>query len=144
MSKNTVLSATKKSEELQREVVELSNGEELNRAYPDTFWIPTKIERETLQIGALVKIIAKLVPVNERFWVEITELVKKGKHVQFYGDLRNDLMAWYAYGSKIGPFEPKHVIEISSRDIHRSASMLQALKCRISAASKEILGPEKM
>jgi hypothetical protein len=108
MNRNTLSSVTK----IKNDVIELVNGEGSNHNYPDTFWIPAKAEREALQIGAVVKIVADLAPVPERFWVEITKRTMKDGKPQFYGQLRSDLLAGYSFDSEIGPFEPKHIIQI--------------------------------
>ena len=72
---------------------ELDNGEELNKAYPESFWIPDKSLRENLNVGDLVKLIFRMEETKgsddisvERMWFEITD-----KQSHFYvGKLDND------------------------------------------------------
>lgn len=112
MNKNIVKSVINKLTHLESDVIELEDAEEMNRANPDTFMIPPRLAREALPVGAVVKILAVLEPASERFWVEITNQTIEDGHVQFYGKLRNNLLAGYVFGSKIGPFEAKHIIDI--------------------------------
>lgn len=77
----------------EREHYQLDNGEELNKEYPDTFWIPEKEDRESLKVGDLVKLIFSMeenigsdeVSV-ERMWVEITDVYPN----YYKGKLDND------------------------------------------------------
>lgn len=54
---------------------ELENGETLNREYLDTFWIPSKDQRENLLPGEIVKLIFRISYGNEasveRMWVTV-------------------------------------------------------------------------
>ena len=77
----------------EKDHYELDNGEELNKAYPESFWIPEKGLRENLNVGDLVKLIFRMEETKgsddisvERMWVEIT-----GKQSHFYtGKLVNE------------------------------------------------------
>lgn len=72
---------------------ELDNGEEINREYPDSFWIPEKEAREAIEPGDILKLIFRMEEKNgsdevsvERMWVEVTN-----KQRDFYiGTLDND------------------------------------------------------
>jgi len=72
---------------------ELDNGEEINHVYPDTFGIPERTERESLNPGDIVKLIFRMEETKgsedvsvERMWVEVVN-----KHQHFYeGVLDND------------------------------------------------------
>ena len=96
----------------------LDDGEKLHRAHPDTFWIPSLQERESLRVGDLVKLRFLIVVVDddgneeeggERMWVE----VEKCHQVYYQGELTNQpactdevmlgMVVW---------FEPRHVIDI--------------------------------
>jgi uncharacterized protein YegJ (DUF2314 family) len=77
----------------ENDFYELDNGEEINRECPDTFWVPEKEVRESLNKGDLVKLIFRMEETKgseeisvERMWVEITKI-----HNGFYeGSLDND------------------------------------------------------
>ncbi|WP_245921495.1 DUF2314 domain-containing protein [Bowmanella denitrificans] len=94
----------------------LHDAEELHHLYPDTFLIPDKHRRESLEIGALVKLIFSMQVTAgseetsvERMWVEVTS-IEKG---HFVGRLDNQ-----PYGSncvvcdQVVYFQACHVIDI--------------------------------
>ena len=95
---------------------ELDDGEAVHKEYSDTFWIPEKEKRESLQSGDLVKLIFRMEERNnkdnvsvERMWVEVT-----GISGQFYtGILDNDPSGdvSVACGQKVY-FNSCHVIDI--------------------------------
>ncbi|MDG0797957.1 DUF2314 domain-containing protein [Pectobacterium punjabense] len=72
---------------------ELDDGEAINREYPDSFWIPAKAMRESLEPGDFVKLIFRMEETAgsddlsvERMWVNVTK-----KHPAFYeGVLDNE------------------------------------------------------
>ncbi len=67
----------------------LENAEILNAENPNTFYIPSKVERESLKVGDLVKLIFVFddeESMPERMWVEI--LSKEGE--KYKGRLDND------------------------------------------------------
>lgn len=56
---------------------ELDNGEDIHREYPESFWIPDRDKRESLQLGDLVKLIFRMEETAgskevsvERMWVQ--------------------------------------------------------------------------
>lgn len=89
----------------------LDNGEDLHRDFPDTFYLPSRSERETLLPGELVKLIFRISTgseVNiERMWVCVQSRVESG----YIGSLDNDpyCTAELRSGDSIA-FGPEHVI----------------------------------
>ncbi len=87
----------------------LVDGIERNEANPDTFWIPSEEEKNSLVIGDMAKLGFLDKDKNgERMWVEITE-----KHDgSFKGTLRNQpLWIKLTYGAEVS-FESKHIIDL--------------------------------
>lgn len=101
----------------------LDDGEAYHAEAPDTFWIPDRESRESLEPGDLAKLIFRFNvddaedPVAvERMWVLVRERVPGG----YLGVLDNDPDALeendeFWSGIEL-PFAPQHVINISSRD----------------------------
>ncbi|MCG9747373.1 DUF2314 domain-containing protein [Shewanella sp. Isolate8] len=98
----------------------LDNAEELNQQYPDSFWIPDQLKRESLEVGALVKLIFSMEETEgseitsvERMWVEVVQV----ENDYYVGKIDND-----PYGSTcvkcgtIFSFKPCHVIDIYEED----------------------------
>jgi uncharacterized protein YegJ (DUF2314 family) len=101
----------------------LDDGEAYHAEAPDTFWIPDRESRESLEPGDLAKLIfrfnvddAEETVAVERMWVLVRERVPGG----YLGVLDNDPDALeendeFWSGIEL-PFAPHHVINISSRD----------------------------
>ncbi|UVC08741.1 DUF2314 domain-containing protein [Rhizobium sp. TH2] len=101
----------------------LDDGEEINREYPDTFWIPDRKDREGLQPGDFAKLIFRISVENdeepvvvERMWVVVSKRLPGG----YLGILDNDPDSiaendslWS--GVEI-PFQAHHVINIEAPD----------------------------
>lgn len=97
---------------------ELDDGELINRDYPESFWIPEKSIRESLEIGSLVKLIFRMEETVgsedvsvERMWVEVLD-----KNGGFYvGKLDNDPSGSECVkcGQNVN-FQSCHVIDIYS------------------------------
>jgi hypothetical protein len=106
----------------------LDDGEAYHAEAPDTFWIPERRRRESLQAGDLAKLIFRISVDNadenvavERMWV----LVRERTAVGYLGVLDNEPDAIaendeFWFGSEI-PFSAKHVINIEERDAHTVA-----------------------
>lgn len=106
----------------------LENGEAYHGEAPETFWLPERHRRETLQPGDLAKLIFRIsvdsqdeIVAVERMWVLVRELVPGG----YLGVLDNepDVIAendelWV--GTEL-PFSAKHVINIEERDANTVA-----------------------
>lgn len=103
---------------------ELESGEERHAGNPDSFWIPTRCEREQLQPGQAAKLLFCVEatmpdgPVEvgvERMWVFVTERVN-GKYVGVLDNepasLEADDDVYLVRGAEI-PFGPEHVIDIA-------------------------------
>lgn len=102
----------------------LENGEDYHAAAPNTFWIPERISRETLQPGDLAKLIFCIniddpdEPVAiERMWVLVRERIGG---LGYLGILDNDPSAVaendeFWSGIEL-PFAPHHIIDIAPRD----------------------------
>jgi len=71
----------------------LDNGEELNREFPDSYEMPEKDIRESLEVGSIAKLVFRMEKTKgsdelsvERMWVRVTNT-----HLNFYeGVLDND------------------------------------------------------
>ncbi|WP_235840106.1 DUF2314 domain-containing protein [Derxia lacustris] len=91
----------------------LDDGEKLNREFPETFWMPSKVERENLLPGELVKLIFRISLESEqhveRMWVMIKERTTNG----YIGELDNDPYCTdeLCRGTLV-EFESAHVIQI--------------------------------
>ena len=95
---------------------ELDDGEALSREYPDTFSIPDKEDRDSLQIGDTVKLVFRMEETKgsddlavERMWVEIT-----AKHPTGYeGTLANQPAGSEClHHGQLIPFLACHIIDI--------------------------------
>lgn len=98
----------------------LGDGEAMNAAHPNTFWIPTREERENLAIGTSVKLMFEqaappagrntaLGNINsERMWVTVTEKTHDG----YVGKLANTPFVVKAKHGQVVRFEACHVIGI--------------------------------
>lgn len=115
----------------------LDDGEECNRAAPDTFWIPSLDAREGLLPGDLAKLIFRIHvadpqnPISvERMWVIVRERIPGG----YLGILDNDpdaLAENDVFWSGIElPFSARHVIDIDDRDENTIALAAQIPKRR--------------
>ncbi|MCK4501701.1 MAG: DUF2314 domain-containing protein [Desulfuromonadales bacterium] len=95
----------------------LDDAEEVNRQYPDTFWIPSRNVRENLGEGQLVKLLFRITNGSEdqveRMWVEITKISNNG----YEGILDNDPYCTkrITAGLKVN-FQAQHVIEVYKYD----------------------------
>ncbi len=102
----------------------LEDGEAYHAEAPDTFWIPARESRESLELGDHAKLIfrfnvddAEGTVAVERMWVLVRERIPGG----YLGVLDNDPDALeendeFWSGIEL-PFAPQHVINISSRDV---------------------------
>jgi hypothetical protein len=87
----------------------LVDGIERNESNPETFWIPSKEDKDSLLVGDMVKLgFLDKQGSGERMWVEITE-----KHEgAFKGTLQNTpLWIKLTHGDEVS-FEPKHIIDL--------------------------------
>lgn len=99
----------------------LANAEEREGV---SFEIPTRLEREQLSVGAVVKLVFVVVPPpprppnGERMWVRIIgfERPKRGAAAAYIGRLENEpvVIAGLSWGDEI-IFGPEHICEISYR-----------------------------
>lgn len=98
----------------------LGDGDQLNREYPQSFWVPSPNEKAAIEPGDIVKLIFEpsFFPpgsekIGERMWVRVTRVGS----CQIEGRLDNDPMCFprLAYDDKI-KFEKKHVIDIIVSD----------------------------
>ena len=100
----------------------LGSGEERHAAAPQTFWIPDRISRESLQPGDYAKLIFCIsvadneAPEVERMWV----LVRGRVGPTYFGILENEPGGieendelWV--GTEV-PFRAEHIIDIKRRD----------------------------
>ena len=91
----------------------LEDGEESNRAYPDTFEIPSKAARDNLKAGQIVKLMFRITAdgrtQTERMWV----VVKAKEQDGYLGILDNDPTCTEKMKSGVEvKFQPRHVISI--------------------------------
>jgi len=102
---------------------ELESGEERHERSPDSFWIPPRAERETLQPGQTAKLLFVIEgehPGGEicvevgRMWVFVTE-AQDGEYVGILDNQPASLEpspdVYLSEGVEI-PFHPEHVIDI--------------------------------
>jgi|SRR5687768_12495496 hypothetical protein len=101
----------------------LDDGETYHREAPDTFWIPDRNSRESLQPGDFAKLIFQISVDNpeqpiavERLWVLVRERIPGG----YLGVLDNDPDAIsendeFWSGVEL-PFAARHVVDILVRD----------------------------
>ena len=102
---------------------ELDNGEEYHANAPETFWIPSRVERDNLQQGDFAKLIFRICvddeedPVAvERMWI----LVRGKLGDTYFGILDNEPDALaeneeFWAGTEL-PFRAEHVINITPAD----------------------------
>ena len=94
----------------------LDNGEKLNQAYPDTYFIPDKKERENVNTGDIVKLVFRMEETAgsedlavERMWVMISKT-----HDDYYEGVLNNHPAGsncLTAGQTVF-FQPCHIIQI--------------------------------
>lgn len=107
----------------------LEDGEDYQRAAPETFWLPERTRRESLQPGDYAKLIFRIAledadnerDVVERMWV----LVRERSGGRYFGLLDNEPDAieendelWL--GTEL-PFEARHVIDVIDADARSAA-----------------------
>ena len=91
----------------------LDNGEDLHREFPETFHLPSHVERDALLPGELVKLIFRISTKQElhveRMWV----CVKSRTENSYVGLLDNDpyCTTELQSGATVN-FGPEHVIQI--------------------------------
>lgn len=91
----------------------LENGEELHQEFPDTFWIPSRIERENLLPGELVKLIFRISHGEEEDVERIWVIVKERKIDGYVGVLDNDPFCTSELrAGETVMFLPEHIIQI--------------------------------
>jgi hypothetical protein len=98
----------------------LGDGDERNRQYPESFWVPGHEEKAAIEAGDIVKVMFEpsFFPpgsdkIGERMWVRVTKV----GHRRLEGHLDNYPICFprLAYDDKI-KFERKHVIDITFDD----------------------------
>ncbi len=91
----------------------LDNGEELNKEFPETFFIPPRVKRDALLPGELAKLIFRIWLGDEahaeRMWVIVSSRTETG----YTGILDNDPLCTKELQSGVGVvFGPEHIIQI--------------------------------
>lgn len=93
--------------------IELISGVEMNLSNPDTFIIPSLIEKESVRIGDYVKLgftQLSVTPNSERMWVKVHG-IGYGPH-RFVGNLDNDpIIVQMTIGDKV-EFSLDHILAI--------------------------------
>ena len=99
---------------------EIDDAEAIHREYPDSFWLPEKVKRESIETGDLVKLIFRMEETKgsddvsvERMWVRVTEVSK-----QYYiGKLDNDPAGSdCVFAGHTFSFNACHIIDIYESD----------------------------
>ena len=92
----------------------LESGEQRSEDAPDTFWIPSRENREALLPGDICQLIFQLPEFCERMWVLITERNENtGMHL---GELLNlPVQVCDLFQGDLVRFGPDHVIDIASK-----------------------------
>lgn len=115
----------------------LEDGEARHAEAPDTFWIPDRHRRESLEAGDLAKLVFRISVDNadenvsvERMWVPVRERTPDG----YLGVLDNEPGAIaendeFWPGTEL-PFSAKHVINIEERDTKTIALAREAPRRR--------------
>ena len=91
----------------------LDDGEELHKEFPDSFWIPSRSQRESLESDQLVKLVFRIIAneetETERMWV----VIQRQTDGDYIGILDNDPYCTDEMKSGLEiRFQPRHVIEI--------------------------------
>ncbi len=95
----------------------LDDGEELNQRYPDSFWIPPRPVRASLEPGRIVKLIFRLNVDGgehvERMWV----VIRSRDGERYVGELDNDpyCTTELRAGAEV-QFSAEHVIQVHEDD----------------------------
>src|SRR6266550_1991313 len=98
--------ATEQRENAMTRAYTLDNAEVLSRNHPDTFEIPERGERDSLQLGDLVKLIfLDADGGGERMWVEVEGRADDGGYV---GRLDNDPVVIDANAGDVVRFRPEN------------------------------------
>lgn len=94
----------------------LIDGVERNAENPDTFYIPSKEDKETVNIGTLVKLGFETNDIEEcggeRMWVVVTQKTEGG----FVGTLRNSPVFMDLDFGDVVHFQSKNIIDIAEDD----------------------------
>lgn len=94
----------------------LIDGVERNSENPDTFYIPSKEDKETVNIGTLVKLGFETNDIEEcggeRMWVVVTQKTEGG----FVGTLRNNPVFMDLDFGDVVHFQSKNIIDIDEDD----------------------------
>ena len=91
----------------------LDNGEELNLEFPDTFWIPPRVERENILPGELVKLIFRITLEEEQHVERMWVMVKERKTNGYIGELDNDPYCTTELRAGVSvEFLPEHIIQV--------------------------------
>jgi uncharacterized protein YegJ (DUF2314 family) len=93
----------------------LTNGIESNKAYPNTFWIPSDEDKDLLDIGDACKLIFE--PDNEeqlteRMWVNIIEI----NGDEFVGELDNNPVSLNMKPGDLVKFHRDAIVDICFED----------------------------
>jgi len=79
----------------------LTDAQKMHKQYPATFWAPSARELRKVKKGDFAKISMH----NERFWVEITKVIKTGRTYLYIGKVPRKL--WFIY------FQRKHIYDVA-------------------------------
>lgn len=91
--------------------MKLIDGEEMHRLYPDTFWIPSKEEKDAVKLCDLVKVI--LTDDNGHYGVKVWVSVAQIHDDKMEGLIANHpiISTYGRYGDRV-QFEKKNIIDI--------------------------------
>jgi len=93
----------------RKPALRLLNARAMNKAHPDTFWVPEIEDILALRVGENAKVAAG----NERFWVTITGFTGEGERRRFTGTVNSFVINTERHGLEYGDpirFEVHHIL----------------------------------
>lgn len=114
----------------RKPALRLLNARAMNKAHPDTFWVPEIDDILALRVGETAKIAAA----NERFWVTITGFAGEGETRRFTGTVANFLIGTDRHGLECGDpvrFGVHHILSFYTE------AELAAMRTSLEAANAE-------
>ena len=91
---------------------QLSSGEALHAAHPESFEIPERAERETVPVGGLVKLVFCFDDGTERMWVKVVKRYPDGNCM---GTLDSEPLCKQLKRGTLVSFRPEHITKIYGR-----------------------------
>jgi hypothetical protein len=92
---------------------DLLDAEQMHAEHPDKFFLLDASIRSSLSVGSTVKLhFVGADGLDERMWVQVTEITRTGDESRYIGELRNDpVRLALAWGDPVA-FEARHVLDV--------------------------------